>query len=139
MRWSSVMAALLLAAGCVLLLQPNAYSADSDAWRTGVVAEQPPSPPSSFEAFRATLTPDDPVAVLEAISVVLDEVSDGATYRWHRTDGSLRGTVRPTSSFRTADGEICRRLDLTLTLTGISRSASVTACRNFGGRWSLNG
>ena len=146
MRWSSWFAAGLLAAGIVLALQPAAHSAGAfdgtRGWRAEVVlddGEPTEVSPQSFEALRAKLEPDDPVAVLEAIGYALAEVGDGAIYVWHRTDGPLMGNVRMTSSFRGEDGAICRRLTLTLVLGNITRPAEATACRDADGHWQLGG
>lgn len=137
----SIFAAVLLAAGCVLAIQPNAYSAnagDGATWTTEVAAADPPTA-SAFEALRSKLGPDDPVAVLEAVGYALDQVGDGATYVWHRMDGPLQGAVKPTASFRDETGAVCRRLGVTLTLGDVSRWANVVACRDAGGQWVIGG
>ena len=148
MRWSSLFAASLLAAGLVLSRQPLANSAnqgpapDVATWAAETATDGPPpaakSSPS-FDALRATLTPQDPVAVLEAVGYALGEVADGATYIWHRKDGQLQGAVRPITSFRDASGAICRRLGLTLTLGDASRWADIVACRDGDGHWVVGG
>ena len=141
MRWPSMFAAVLLASGCVLFLQPNAYSAstsDSASWTTEVAAADPPTG-SVFDVLASKLGPDDPVAVLEAVGYALDQVGDGATYVWHRMDGPLQGAVKPTESFRDESGEVCRRLGITLTLGDVSRWANVVACRDAGGQWVIGG
>lgn len=141
MRWSSMFAAVLLAAGCVLILQPSAHSANTDdasGWTTEVAAAEPLAA-SAFEALRSKLGPDDPIAVLEAVGYALDQVGDGATYVWHRMDGPLQGAVKPTASFRDESGAVCRRLGVTLTLGEVSRWANVVACRDAGGQWAIGG
>lgn len=138
MRWSSLFAAVLLAAVCVLFVQPSAYSADSRSWQAEVSTQLRPAPPG-LAALRARLTPDDPVAVLQAVGYALDEVADGSTYIWHRTDGALKGAVHPKLSFHDATGAICRRLNVTLTLGEVTRWADVIACRDGDGRWVLGG
>ena len=150
MRWSSLFAAGLLAVGIVLSLQPAANSADEPAqaggpaqgWTAEVAlddGEPTEVSPQSFEALRAKLEPDDPVAVLEAIGYALAEVGDGATYIWHRTDGPLMGNVRMTGSFRGAGGAVCRRFTLTLVLGDMARPADAIACRDADGQWQLGG
>ena len=89
--------------------------------------------------LRAQLTNDDPQAVLEAIRFTLDEVGDGATYVWHRMQGPLWGTVRPTMTFRDAKGEVCRHIVLALSLETYSKRIEGVACRDAGRRWRLEG
>ena len=145
MRWISLSAAGLLAAGLVLFLQSAANSADAakpgDGWQAEVAmddGEPQEVSPQSFEALRAKLEPDDPVAVLEAIGFALAEVGDGSTYIWHRIDGPLMGNVRMVSTYRGNDGAVCRNLSVTLTLGKVSRPpTSATACRDADGNWVL--
>jgi surface antigen len=142
MRLSSWIAALAVALVATLFWQPAANSSESDApesWQAEVAAEIPADPALDAEALRATLTPDDPVALLEALRVALDEVADGATYVWHRVDAPLQGAIRPTASFRDDSGAICRRLSVTLTLGATSRWTDAVACREDSGRWSISG
>ena len=146
MRWSSLLASGLLAADLVLSLQPAANSAGrrniSDGWHADVAmddGEPTEVSPQSFDALRAKLEPNDPVAVLEAIGYALAEVGDGATYVWHRTDGPLMGNVRMERSFRGDGGAICRKLSLTVILGDVSRPAEATACRDADGHWVLGG
>jgi len=146
MRWSSLFAASLLAAGIVVLQQPLAYSAGGvkppAAWSAEVVLDDGAPEevaPQSFEALRARLEPDDPVAVLEAVGYALAEVGDGETYVWHRTDGALMGNVHIVGTFRGGDGAVCRKLNLTLILGDMTRPATATACRDAGGHWALGG
>ena len=110
MRLPSMFAAVLLAAACVLLLQPSAYSAGAGG--TGDSASWPAqtAPASAFEALSPKLSPDDPVAVLAAVAFALDQVGDGATYVWRHGNGRLSGAVRMTSTFRDADGRMETRL-----------------------------
>jgi hypothetical protein len=146
MRWTSLCAAGLFAAGIVLFHQTAANSAskaksDPD-WRAQVAmddGEPEEVSPQSFEALRAKLEPDDPIAVLEAIGYALAEVGDGSTYVWHRTDGPLMGNVRMVGTFRGDDGAVCRRLAVTLVLGNVTRPADISACRDAGGNWVLGG
>ena len=146
MRWYSWIAAGLLAAGLIFGIQLPANSASkSDAakgWRAEVALEDGAPReilPQSFEALRAKLAPDDPVAVLEAVGYALNEVADGATYVWHRTDGPLMGNVRMAAAYRSEAGAICRRMTLTLILGDTVRPASLSACRDSGGEWVVGG
>ena len=127
---------MALAAAVTLLWQPAANSAEAESWQADVTAN---SAPDASEPMSAKLTPDDPVALLEAMRYALDEVADGATYVWRRVDAPLQGAVRPAASFRNADGAVCRRLSVTLTFQGASRWTDAVACRDGDGRWIVGG
>jgi len=146
MRWTSVAVAGLLAAGLVVFDQLPANSAGGakpeQPWRAQIAmndGEPEEVAPNSFEALRAKLEPDDPVAVLEAIGYALAEVGDGSTYVWRRTDGPLMGNVRITGTYRSQAGAVCRKLALTLILGDLVRPADTFACRDADGHWVLGG
>jgi hypothetical protein len=88
---------------------------------------------------RPALERVDEIAALEALQVALSEVGDGATYVWHRPGGRLSGIVRPTTSFRSREGKICRHLELLLTAGTFTRRVEGVACRLPDGIWSLHG
>lgn len=127
---------MVLATAATLFWQPAANSAETGGWQTDVVTD---AAPNASGPLSAKLTPDDPVAVLEAMRYALDEVADGATYVWHRVGAPLEGAVRPVASFRDDSGAVCRRLSVTLTLAGASRWTDAVACRDEGGRWVIGG
>jgi len=85
------------------------------------------------------LDEDDEIAALEAIRVALTEVSDGASYVWHRRYGRLGGLVQPTQSFKDPSGRVCRRIIVVLSAGLRSGRFEGTACRIAGGRWQLDG
>ena len=87
----------------------------------------------------ALLNRADELAVLQAVHTALTEVADGATYVWHRNHGHLSGLVRPTSSFKYADGTVCRHIVLMLSSRRYNRKAEGIACRGDNGVWSLDG
>jgi len=89
--------------------------------------------------LRPVLDQTDEVAALEALQVALSELGDGATYVWHRTGGRLSGIVRPTASFRSSKGQICRHLELLMTAGSFTRRVEGVACRLPDGIWSLQG
>ena len=74
-----------------------------------------------------------------AMNYTLNEVEDGSTYLWRRTEGPLRGAIRPTASFRDNAGSICRRLSVTLTVGPVSRWTDAVACRQASGQWVIGG
>lgn len=100
-----------------------------------------PEPPGAAErvGHDTTLDEDDEIAALEAIRLALTEVSDGASYVWHRRYGQLGGLVQPTQSFKDPGGRVCRRIIVILSAGRRSGRFEGTACRSAGGRWQLDG
>ncbi len=92
-------------------------------------------PPSDGGA----LGPSDELAALTSVQHALSKVGDGSTYVWHRSNGRLSGIVQPTSSFKNADGAICRHLIVMLTTGDKTRKTEGVACRQPNGVWSLEG
>jgi surface antigen len=81
----------------------------------------------------------DELATLHVIHMALQMVGDGGAYVWHRENGLLDGVVRPTTSFKSADGSVCRHIIIELNSGRYSRKAEGVACRDAHGRWSLSG
>jgi surface antigen len=100
-----------------------------------------PVPPRATQrvGHDTMLDEDDEIAALEAIRVALTEVSDGASYVWHRRYGQLGGLVQPTQSFKDPDGRVCRHIIVILSAGLRSGRFEGTACRIVGGRWQLDG
>ena len=135
-------AARLAVSGIILLTTP--------AFVTGISADQsrvgavPCSGSDDFSAdcsppvaAKAALDAADAQAALKAIHLGLTEVGDGSTFVWHRAHGRLRGMVRPTSSFRDADGRVCRHLVVTLASGVYARTTEGVACRLDDRSWTL--
>lgn len=99
----------------------------------------PRRPLPSIPPYTAPPQPGDDIAVLEAIEIALTEASDGSTYVWRRDHGRLAGAFRPTSTFRDADGRMCRHLELRLRLGSYQRTIEGIACRARNGVWQLEG
>ena len=87
----------------------------------------------------SALDESDEVAALASLQVALTSVGDGSAYVWARSNGRLSGLVRPVSSFRNGDGQICRHVVVMLTTGLDTRKAESTACRLPGGRWQIGG
>lgn len=81
----------------------------------------------------------DELAALQSVHVALSSVADGSTYVWHRNNGRLSGLVKPTSSFKTTEGTICRHIVVLLTSGERTRKTEGVACRKANGVWSLEG
>lgn len=93
----------------------------------------------AFVEPRDTLNEHDELATLAAIQYALSEVGDGQTYVWHHKHGALSAIVKPTSSFRSANGQICRHIHLLLNSGQYSKKSEGIACRTAKGIWSLEG
>ncbi len=89
--------------------------------------------------LKARLDDNDEVAALEALRIALSEVADGSTFVWHRRNGRMSGIFQPTTSFKDADGKVCRHLKITLTSGPVSRATEGIACREASGVWNLEG
>ena len=76
---------------------------------------------------RARLDDRDEIAALEAVHLALTEVGDGSAYVWHGRSGRLSGVVTPTSSFRDANGKICRHIIVALSADSYSRATEGVA------------
>lgn len=89
--------------------------------------------------LKAPLDENDQVAALESLQFALTEVGDGSTYVWHRSHGRLSGLVKPTSSFKDAQGQVCRHILIVLNGTEATRKTETVACRLPTGVWQLDG
>lgn len=96
-------------------------------------------PRPSFAGIHRRLDESDERAALESVQRALSEAGDGATYVWHRTHGQLSGLVRPTHSFKDADGRICRHIVIMLSSGTRSKQTEGVACRLANGIWQLDG
>ena len=89
--------------------------------------------------LKAPLDENDQVAALESLQFALTEVGDGSTYVWHRSHGRLSGLVKPMSSFKDAQGQVCRHILIVLNGTDATRKTETVACRLPTGVWQLDG
>lgn len=81
----------------------------------------------------------DETAALSSVQHALSATADGATYIWHRNNGRISGLVKPTSSFKSVEGAICRHVVVMMTTGSKTRKAEGVACRGTDGVWSLEG
>lgn len=81
----------------------------------------------------------DEIATLLAIHQALSSVGDGGAYIWRRGNGRLTGLFRPTTSFKSSNGEICRHIIIRLNSKHYTREVEGIACRDESGTWSLSG
>lgn len=81
----------------------------------------------------------DEIATLYAIHTALSSVGDGGAYVWRRGNGLLDALIRPTTSFKSQSGDICRHIVIRLNSKHYSREIEGIACRDATGQWSLSG
>lgn len=81
----------------------------------------------------------DEIATLRAIHTALASVADGGAYVWQRRSSLLGGLIRPTSSFKSASGDICRHVIIRLNYRRYSRQVEGIACLDRHGGWVLSG
>jgi len=61
----------------------------------------------------------------------------GTTTTWTNPDSGHSGTVTPTKTYQTAQGEYCREFQQTVTVGGKTEDAYGTACRQPDGSWKI--
>ena len=81
----------------------------------------------------------DEIATLHAIHTALSSVGDGGAFVWQRGNGLLTGLIRPTTSFKSSNGDICRHVIIRLNSKLYTREVEGIACRDTSGAWSLSG
>ncbi len=67
----------------------------------------------------------------------LETAPIGTTATWVNPDSGNSGSVTPTATYQSADGEYCREYQQTVTVGGEQQSAYGTACRQPDGSWKL--
>jgi surface antigen len=139
-----VVAALFLAPDFATAAEPLA--ATEEAGRTPCScpeSSQRPVKPKFAEMAKPdstrTVDDSDEAAALSSVLHALRNTADGAKYVWHRKNGRLSGIVNPTSSFKNADGSICRHIIVMLTTGDKTKKTEGVACRSPDGRWTLDG
>lgn len=85
------------------------------------------------------LTERDELAALESVQIGLSQMDDGSPFVWRHANGRLSGIVRPTVSFRNAEGQLCRHVVVLLTTGYKTSTAEGIACRLPNRRWVLEG
>jgi surface antigen len=97
------------------------------------------SRPKFAEFSGRVLDESDEIAALESVQLGLSRMDDGTPFVWRRNNGRLSGIVRPTASFRSPKGDLCRHVVVLLTTGFKTRTAEGVACRLANGRWQLEG
>ena len=61
----------------------------------------------------------------------------GQPISWRNPDSGNSGTVTPTKTYQTAEGQYCREFQQTITVNGKSEQGYGTACRQPDGSWKV--
>lgn len=137
--------------GSALVLAPGFVHATDPAPAVTAPEAAPCICPETPEDTRPSLRPryadaapprldiSDEAATLEAVHVALSELGDGASYVWQRRGSKLSGIISPTTSFKDAQGRVCRHLVVTLTAGERTARTEGIACRMPDKSWRLEG
>lgn len=71
----------------------------------------------------------DKAAMRQTSQYALEATKAGHTSNWSNPDSGNSGTVTPTKTYQTAEGEYCREYQQTVTVAGKTQEAYGTACR----------
>jgi hypothetical protein len=120
------------------ILPPPVNTAEPAAAPTQATMQQRHSTyePSRTRPSRL-LGPADEIATLHAIHTALTSVGDGDAYVWKRGNGLINAIIRPTTSYRSGTGNICRHIVIRLISGRHSRQMEGIACQDQNGAWSL--
>lgn len=67
----------------------------------------------------------------------LESYRVGETSTWHNPDSGHSGTITPTNTYQTSQGQYCREYQQTVTVGGQTEQAYGTACRQPDGSWKV--
>lgn len=73
----------------------------------------------------------------EAAHRALETAPSGSSVPWRNPDNGHAGTVTPTRTYQTAQGNYCREYQQTVTVDGKQERAYGTACRQPDGSWHI--
>ncbi len=73
----------------------------------------------------------------EAANRAMETAPTGKPVAWKNPDSGHSGTVTPTRTYQTANGNYCRDYQTTVTIDGKQERASGTACRQPDGTWRV--
>lgn len=132
-------AAVFLFLSALLAAGPADAQSGTDVIAGVITDLRAPLPASLPPGARANVEPGDEIAALSAVEIALTQAGDGSTYVWRRGNGRLSGAIRPTRTFRDADGRMCRHVEMSLNVAGHVRRTEGIACRDADGVWALEG
>lgn len=130
-----------VAAALVFVAGGPAFSTEParDAAECACPNAEKKSRPSFAALHTPKLTERHEIAALESIQMGLTRMDDGSPFVWRHASGNLSGIVRPTASFRNAEGRLCRHVVVLLTTGYKTSTAEGIACRLPNRRWVLEG
>lgn len=67
----------------------------------------------------------------------LESAPTGNTQTWKNPDSNNSGSITPTSTYQAQNGQYCREYEQTITVSGETRQAFGTACRQSDGIWKV--
>lgn len=67
----------------------------------------------------------------------LEKTAVGNVSEWKNPDSGNSGTITPTKTFQTAEGQYCREFTQTINVGGKTEDAYGTACRQPDGAWKI--
>lgn len=67
----------------------------------------------------------------------LENSPSNQTSQWSNPDSGHSGTVTPTKTYQTPEGQYCREYQTTVTVGGETQDAYGTACRQPDGSWQI--
>lgn len=134
-----LVASIFLSSDAAFADQPVADTAAKTCPQTGNQLWPKPSFADLGPDMSLRLGKGDHIAALESVQLALSEVGDGSTYIWHRHHGKLSGAIRPTQSFKSASGQVCRHIEVTLVSGSLRSKTQTIGCRLKSGIWQLDG
>ena len=79
----------------------------------------------------------DRLAMRRSTQTALEKNRTGAASAWRNPDSGNEGTVIPTRTYRTGQGQYCREYRQTITVGGKTEQAYGRACRQPDGSWRI--
>jgi len=67
----------------------------------------------------------------------LNSSQTGQQTQWVNPDSGHSGTIQPTRTYQTSNGQYCRDFQQTVTVNGRTETATGTACRQSDGTWKV--
>ena len=79
----------------------------------------------------------DRAALQRSTQTALEKNRVGSASTWRNPDSGNSGTVKPTRTYQTAQGDVCREYQQTITVGGKTETAVGRACRQADGTWRI--
>lgn len=73
----------------------------------------------------------------QSSQTALENYQVGKTSSWNNPDNGHSGTMTPTKTYQTSQGQYCREYQQTVTVGGERQDAYGTACRQPDGSWKI--